>query len=168
MTNPTNRAGLPAARAPVAAVGVTPERPLQRQPALEPATGRPGRRRLAIDERIVEAMASIGGTDAEIADFLGCDPGTIRNRCADVLAKARASMRTRLRRAQFRAALGGNPALLIWLGKQMLGQSDKIEHEVAAPGGGPVEIIVKHSVVDPRHDGDGDHVAIDFAPRERT
>lgn len=32
-----------------------------------------------------------------------------------------------LRRAQWKAAQDGNPTMLIWLGKQMLGQKDKVE-----------------------------------------
>ena len=34
-----------------------------------------------------------------------------------------------LRRAQIRAALDGNPTMLIWLGKQMLGQKEPIERK---------------------------------------
>jgi hypothetical protein len=37
-----------------------------------------------------------------------------------------------LKRKQFQVAMRGNPALLIWLGKQYLGQSDKLE----GPGAG--------------------------------
>lgn len=36
--------------------------------------------------------------------------------------------RASLRRAQWKAAQNGNPTMLIWLGKQMLGQKDKVDH----------------------------------------
>jgi len=83
-------------------------------------------RRAAIDLKVVEGMASVGATNVEIAAFVGVDEALIRRRCAPVLLKARASMRTRLRQAQFRTAMDGNPALLIWLGKQMLDQREKV------------------------------------------
>jgi len=85
---------------------------------------RPGRQ-AKIDHKVVEAMAIVGATNCEIADFLGLSESVIRRRCADLLTKARADLKTRLRRAQITAALGGNPAMLIWLGKQMLGQQER-------------------------------------------
>jgi len=36
--------------------------------------------------------------------------------------------RASLRRAQWKAAQDGNPTMLVWLGKQMLGQTDKMQH----------------------------------------
>jgi hypothetical protein len=81
---------------------------------------------LDIDEKVVEGMASVGATDVEIADFCGCSEGTIRKRFSGILTKARASLKTRLRQAQVKSALGGNSTMLIWLGKQMLGQTDAI------------------------------------------
>ncbi len=43
--------------------------------------------------------------------------------------------RATLRRYQWQTAQAGNPALLIWLGKQILGQRDKIDNtiDVAKP-----------------------------------
>lgn len=35
-----------------------------------------------------------------------------------------------LRRAQWQAAMNGNPAMMIWLGKQLLGQADKQETKI--------------------------------------
>jgi precorrin-4 methylase len=84
-----------------------------------------GRPKKDIDTRVVAGMASVGATNVEIADFVGCDEGTIRVRFSDVLTKARAGLRTRLRRKQLDVALKGNATMLIWLGKQMLQQCDK-------------------------------------------
>ena len=85
---------------------------------------RPGRQAV-IDLKVVEGMAAVGASNVEIADFLNLDEGTIRRRCAQLLIKARASLKTRLRQAQLKAALSGNPAMLIWLGKQLLDQADQ-------------------------------------------
>lgn len=85
---------------------------------------RPGRR-VKIDLKVVEGMASIGATNCEIADFLGVAESSIRKHCDALLIRSRSGLKTRLRQAQLKAAIGGNPAMLIWLGKQMLDQKDK-------------------------------------------
>ena len=108
---------------------------------------RPGRQS-NLDLKVVEGMAFAGATNCEIADFCGVVEGTIRKRCGPLLVKSRAALKTRLRRAQITAALGGNPALLIWLGKQMLGQVEKHEHEVTGHDGAPIAITVTHVIVD--------------------
>jgi hypothetical protein len=50
-----------------------------------------------------------------------------------------------LRRKQFEAAMNGNTTILIWLGKQYLGQRDK--REMSGPDGVPSSISVRF--VDP-------------------
>lgn len=45
-----------------------------------------------------------------------------------------------LRAAQYKAAMGGNTTMLIWLGKQRLGQSDK--NELTGKDGGRLVIEV--------------------------
>lgn len=85
---------------------------------------RPGRQ-AKIDPKIVEGMASVGATNCEIADFLAVSEALIRKCCGAILTKSRSGLKVRLRKAQINAALGGNPALLIWLGKQMLEQKDR-------------------------------------------
>lgn len=113
-----------------------------------PKTPGSGRKLAPIDPKVVEGMAGVGATNVEIADFLGLDESTVRARCGDVLTKARAGLKVRLRRAQMTAALGGNPAMLIWLGKQALGQKDKHELEHTGEGGGPLSVAVTHRVID--------------------
>ena len=86
-----------------------------------------GRKKLDISEETVAAMAFAGSPTVEIAEFLGCDEGTIRKRFSEILTKGRASRRIKLRQAQLKAAMGGNVTMLIFLGKQELGQKDTIE-----------------------------------------
>lgn len=81
-------------------------------------------RRIPIDPKVVEGMASVGATDREIAEFTGVSISTLARRCGDLLTKSRADLRIRLRRAQIKSALDGNVTMQIWLGKQMLDQSD--------------------------------------------
>ncbi len=75
----------------------------------------------------VQRLASYGLNNTEIAEYFDVDEGTIRKSFSEFLAKGRNSVKTKLRRAQIKVALSGNPIMLIWLGKNMLGQSDKLE-----------------------------------------
>lgn len=85
------------------------------------------RPKLDIDEKVVETMAKIGATNCEIADHFGVNEGLIRKRFSEILTKARAGKKIRLRQLQWKSAESGNVVMQIWLGKQMLGQSEKIE-----------------------------------------
>ena len=86
------------------------------------------RPKLDISEDEVQKLASIGCTTSEIAAFFDCHRDTIEGRFSAAFHKGRENGKTRLRRWQLQSAERGNVAMLIWLGKQMLGQSDK--HEV--------------------------------------
>ena len=84
----------------------------------------PGRPKANIKGADVYKLASIGCNLNEIADFYDVDVNTIRRRFKKQLTKGKANLKLRLRRAQFKKAIAGNPTMLIWLGKQMLNQSD--------------------------------------------
>lgn len=88
------------------------------------------RPRKVIDAELVRALAEIQCTHEEIAHVVGCSVDTLARRgFAALINKARETGKTSLRRQQFRLALDGNPTMLIWLGKQYLGQKDKSEHD---------------------------------------
>lgn len=73
----------------------------------------------------VKALALVGCTNREIAEYFGVSTQLIKRRFHDVLTKRRARHKSILRRAQWRAAVDGlNPAMLIWLGKQILDQRE--------------------------------------------
>lgn len=91
-----------------------------------------GRTPLDINPEQVEAMAAIGCTVEEIAGVFGCDKGTIYNRFSTEINKGRNGLKRRLRKAQLEAAFKGNVTMLIFLGKNILGQSDKVETKVEA------------------------------------
>ena len=80
-----------------------------------------------IDGEQVKKLAELHCSVNEIADILGCGRDTIYRRFKAELDKGRAEGRTRLRSMQFRAAGNGSTAMLIWLGKQILGQKDQQE-----------------------------------------
>ena len=89
------------------------------------------RPKLDIDAEQVEKLASYGCTNLEIADFFGCDEGTIRKRFSENLTIGRVNGKIRLRKKQYEVAMQGNVRMLMWLGTQMLGQSDKQEHAIS-------------------------------------
>ena len=85
------------------------------------------RPKLDIDPLKVEHLAQLGCKTKEIADHFKCDPDTITGRFSEELAKGRADLRMSLRRWQLEAAKKGNVVMLIWLGKQMLDQTETVE-----------------------------------------
>lgn len=103
-------------------------------------TGTPGRPKLDIDPAQVEALARIACTTAEIASVIGCSSDTLERRFAAVIEKGRNDGKASVRRMQYKAAMAGNPTMLIWLGKVMLGQKEAIEH------GGIDGAAIKHEV----------------------
>lgn len=77
-----------------------------------------------ISEKLVEDLAGIGCTIPEIAKVAGCSESTIKRRFAPILEKGRAKLKTSIRRHQIQVAEKGNVSMLIWLGKNYLGQAD--------------------------------------------
>jgi hypothetical protein len=90
------------------------------------------RQKLPIDPQQVEELASILCTMEEIGAVVGCSVDTLERRFADTIKKGRERGKSSLRRIQWKMAQEGSAALAIWLGKQYLGQSDKLE----GPGAG--------------------------------
>ena len=103
-----------------------------------------GRPRLELDLRQVEELARIGCTEDDMAAVLGISVDTIQRRkrsskeFCGVIEKGRASLRNSLRRLQVKKALEGNTTMLIWLGKQLLGQTDRQRAELTGAGGEPL------------------------------
>ena len=87
----------------------------------------------AIDLNTIKGLAAIGSTREEISTIIGCSMPWLDKQIANNPAMAMAielgtaELKTSLRRTQVQMALSGNVPLLIWLGKQCLGQSDKHE-----------------------------------------
>lgn len=82
-----------------------------------------------IDPELIRKLARINCTMIEIGSVVGCSVATLERRYADLIKSEREVGKTSLRRWQWDAASKGNTALLIWLGKQHLNQSDKIEEK---------------------------------------
>lgn len=77
-----------------------------------------------VDEDQIMKLAAINCSYAEIAAVVGVDPSTLTRRFAQVIEKGREQGKMSLKRKQYEVAMGGNVSMLIWLGKQILGQRD--------------------------------------------
>ena len=94
-----------------------------------------GRPLKEIDWVQFEKLCGIQATEIEISEWFHCSVDTVERACkrqygetfADVYKKKASSGKISLRRKQFEVAIGGNVTMLIWLGKQHLGQRDNIE-----------------------------------------
>lgn len=93
-------------------------------------------------EKQVEKLASYGLTNKEIAEALGYDDTTLKRKFENFLTKGKANLRQRLKRKQIDVALGGNVSMLIWLGKQYLGQADKLDEN------GEYEIVINRKTIE--------------------
>lgn len=92
-----------------------------------------------IDEKEVAKYALAGCYDKTIARLTGIPETTLKRRCGDLISKKRAERKYNLRIDQNKAARAGNPALLIFLGKNELDQKDTKDVNL----GGSVNIILE-------------------------
>jgi hypothetical protein len=89
------------------------------------------RARTPINYARVKELAWLQCPDAEIADSMGIDPAAFSRRkktdkqLREALRKGRADGKIAIRGYQLKSAKEGKPTVLIWLGKQSLGQTDK-------------------------------------------
>ena len=95
-----------------------------------------GRPLKEFDRKAFEELCAIFCTKDEICAVFDCNEQTLTRWCKkiykqsfeDIYKTLSAQGRISLRRMQFKAAEKGNITALIFLGKQILGQSDKIEN----------------------------------------
>jgi hypothetical protein len=76
-------------------------------------------------------LAALGCTMEEMADWFQINRETLKYNFSDYIAKGRSELKRRLRAAQIKTAMDGNATLLIWLGKNILGQSDNPQDTAA-------------------------------------
>ena len=85
---------------------------------------------LEIDPVEVEKLAQLGCRMDEMAAFFNCSEDTLLRRFASQINKGKADLKMSLRRWQIQAAQKGNVAMMIWLGKQMLGQVERTQIDI--------------------------------------
>ena len=72
----------------------------------------------------VYKLASLGCSVEEMSEWFGVNRETLKYNFSEYIDQGRAEIKQKLRNAQMTAALNGNVTMLIWLGKNLLGQSD--------------------------------------------
>jgi len=107
------------------------------------------RPRRQLDYEVIRRLASIGCTTSEIGAVVGLTREWISKR-QKIDAKLRAAIeqgcetgRVTLRRLQWQGAQSGNPTMLIWLGKQLLGQRDNHSLEHTGKDGQALDLVVR-------------------------
>lgn len=126
------------------------------------------RKHIELDWKQFDGLCAIQCTVLEIAAFFGVSEDTVKRsvkRTHRMTFQEYASAKRRmghigLRRRQFATAEGGNVTMQIWLGKQWLGQADKLETDIGNKDGLPLRFTLalgEHSLLGqpPRADDDG-------------
>tara|TARA_R110000782_G_scaffold5154_1_gene17971 strand:- start:464 stop:814 length:351 start_codon:yes stop_codon:yes gene_type:complete len=98
------------------------------------------RQLIEIDWQKVDNMCAIHCTGEEQASILGVDYDTLNSACkrvkkcsfSEYFKQKGANGKMSLRRRQYTAAMEGNTTMLVWLGKNWLGQSDQSDTQIAA------------------------------------
>jgi len=79
---------------------------------------------VVIPEDEVAQLSQYHCTNKEMADFYGVPLQTFMDNFRDIIDKNRIITKQRLRKAQLDLALKGDRVMLIWLGKNILGQAE--------------------------------------------
>jgi len=103
-----------------------------------------GRPRKLIDYIMVKNLAECACTVEEIASYLNISHDTLSRNAhfKEVYQEGLHKCRRSLRRIQYDAAMAGDRTMLVWLGKQLLGQKEKQETDMTLQGGEkPIKLI---------------------------
>ena len=84
----------------------------------------PKKNKRLVSKEVVFKLAAMMCSNAEIGEVLGLSPTAIKNKYHKVIEEGRSQGKKSLRQAQMEKALAGDVRMLIFLGKQYLGQSD--------------------------------------------
>ena len=91
-----------------------------------------GRPQKSIDVEQLEKLAERQWTVEQIAAFFRVSRDTIERRFAEEVRQSKQRGAAKLLDKQFDVAMQGNVNMLIWLGKNYLGQTDKNEEQMKA------------------------------------
>mgnify|MGYP000869963699 CR=1 FL=1 len=92
--------------------------------------------KIEFDYEDVKRIALLNPTQEEMAAFFNCSHDVIGDRMkndpefANAYREGLGQGKLSIRRAQMRLVQDHNPTMCIWMGKQLLGQSDKNDHNV--------------------------------------
>ena len=93
-----------------------------------------------LDPEQLRTLAALGCTYEEIGAVLKVSADTLSRRYAEPIKQGRENGKASLRRLQWQSANKGSVAMLIWLGKQWLGQKERSETELTGKDGAPMQV----------------------------
>ena len=111
--------------------------------------GAPARKKFDDNQwKQVEALCKIQCTGEEIASIMGVSYDTLNGimlrdlkmSFTEYFGEKSSAGRASLRRRQWLTADGGNATMQIWLGKQWLGQTDKVDQRFSGDSENPVAV----------------------------
>ena len=84
-----------------------------------------GRPKKELDKNIIANLSQIGCTQEEIGSVVGISARTLQSRYADLVEENKNIGKASLRKRMWKAALNGNPNMMVWLSKNYLGMKDR-------------------------------------------
>jgi hypothetical protein len=110
-----------------------------------------------IDWKTVNKLLEADCEGTEIAAYLGIVPNTLYRRCetdhkisfSKYLQEKKAKGNSLLKVKQFDKAMSGDRTMLVWLGKQRLGQSEKAQQSIEISDAGTFNIHFRNGNSDP-------------------
>ena len=84
-----------------------------------------GRPKKELDKYIIGNLSQIGCTQEEIGSVVGISARTLQRRYADLVEENKNIGKASLRKRMWKAALNGNPNMMVWLSKNYLGMKDR-------------------------------------------
>ena len=109
---------------------------MEKSPNSAEPVKRRGAPKKVLNAGMIQIMAMKGLTQEDIAAVLGCSADTIYRNYAGAFAIGRQTCMSSLRRKQFEMAMKGDRTMLVWLGKNLLGQKDR--HELTGKDDSPL------------------------------
>jgi hypothetical protein len=112
-----------------------------------------GRPEKVIDWKLLDSILQFGARLIDCSEMLDMSDDSIQNKIKEEFGctfseyreRKMSKMRMKLLQKQFDVAMSGNTALLIWLGKQHLGQSDKMETKSIEVSKEDTKILIKEA-----------------------
>ena len=101
-------------------------------------TNRVGRPEKEMDWRLLDSILQYGASLIDCSELLEMSEDSIQRKIKEESGQTfseyreskKSKIRMKLRQKQYEMAMNGNVALLIWLGKNELGQKDKLENDI--------------------------------------
>jgi len=98
-------------------------------------TNKVGRPQKEMDWKLIDSILQFGARLVDCSEICEMSDDSIQRRIKEEFGltfseyreKKMSRIRMKLLQKQYDVAMAGNPAMLIWLGKNLLGQSDKTE-----------------------------------------